>query len=171
MSVMLMVLAVAAPALAQSPVYSNADLGKPIAASEARLSPEEAVKVLRASHSIADLTDYRSPGSNGPTVVVMGESSTPWDWPATAFEPVQPLGNYYDANVYAPYGFGYAPYYATSYFNRPHHSGLRRVTSVTPAQAVQPVPPPPPASAPRHIVMSTQAAGRVMPAQAAGRRR
>ena len=33
MSVMLLVLAVAAPALAQSPVYGNADLGKPIAAS------------------------------------------------------------------------------------------------------------------------------------------
>jgi hypothetical protein len=157
---MLLALAIAAPARAQSPVYSNADLGKPIA-SAARLSPEEAVQVLRGSHSIADLTDYRSPGS-GPTIVVMGESSTPWDWPAAAFEPIQPLGNFYDGNVYAPYGgYGYAPYYATSYLNRPRHSGFTRSSTVAPSQAVQTMPASPPSSsAPRHIVNSSQPAGR-----------
>ena len=163
MSVMLLVLAVAAPALAQSPVYSNVDLGKPIAASEARLSPEEAVKVLRGSHSSADLTDYRSPGSSGPTVVVMGESSTPWDWPPATFEPVQPLGNYYDSNygnLFMPYGYGYAPYYATSYVNRPRHSDFTRGTTMTPPHAVQAMPAPPPPSARRHIVSSSQTAGR-----------
>jgi hypothetical protein len=169
-SVMLMALVVAAPAFAQSPVYSNADLGKPLAAAT-RLSPDEAVRVLRSSHSIADLTDYRSPGS-GPTIVVMGESSTPWDWPATAFEPIRPLGNYFDGNLYAPMGYGYAPYYATSYFNRPRHSGFGHTAMVTPAYAVQTAPPPPartvqtmappPArsSAPGHIVTTAQAAGR-----------
>jgi len=156
--VMLLALAVASPALAQSAVYSNADLGKPIAA-PTRLSPEEAVRVLRASHSIADLTDYHSPGG-GPTIVVMGESSTPGDWPPAAFEPVQPLGNYFDGNVYAPMGYGYAPYYATSYAKRPHHSGRGVGMGVTPPHAVQPMPPPPPASAPRHIVSSSQPAGR-----------
>jgi len=160
MSVMLMALAVTAPALAQSPVYSNADLGKPIAAAETRLSPEEAVRVLRGSHSIADLTDYRSPGS-GPTVVVMGESATPWDWPAAAFDPIQPLGDYYDGNVYAPMGYGYAPYYATSYFNRPRHSGIGRTTTVAPAHTIPPPPPPaPPSSAHGHAVMSSRPAGR-----------
>jgi hypothetical protein len=60
------------------------------------LSPEEAVRVLRGSHSIADLTDYHSPGT-GPTIVVMGDSTTPWDWPMAAFSageryaPVAPL--------------------------------------------------------------------------------
>jgi hypothetical protein len=162
MSVMLMALAVTAPAFAQSPVYTNADLGKPIATAETRLAPEQAVRVLRGSHSIADLTDYRSPGS-GPTVVVMGESTTPWDWPPAAFEPIRPLGNYYDGNSYAPYGYGYgyAPYYATSYFSRPHHSGFGRTTTVTPLRTVQTTPPPPaPSSAPRHIVMTAQSAGR-----------
>ena len=160
MSVMLLALAIAAPARAQSPVYSNADLGKPIA-SAARLSPEEAVQVLRASHSIADLTDYRAPGS-GPTIVVMGESRTPWDWPAAAFEPIQPLGNFYDGNLNAPYGgYGYAPYYGTSYFNRSRHSGFAGNTTVTPVHSVQSMPPPPPpSSASRHIVSSSQPAGR-----------
>jgi hypothetical protein len=159
LSVILMALAVAAPARAQSPTYSNADLGKPIA-SATRPSPEEAVRVLRGSHSIADLTDYRSPG-RGPTVVVMGESTTPWDWPANAFEPIRPLGNYYDENLFAPIGYGYAPYYAATYLDRPRHMSRVRsaVASVTPVHAVQ-TPPPPPPSAPRHIVMSSQTAGR-----------
>ena len=161
MSVILMALAVAAPARAQSPIYGNADLGKPIA-SATRPSPEEAVRVLRGSHSIADLTDYRSPGQ-GPTVIVMGESTTPWDWPASAFEPVRPLGNDYDGNLYAPNGYGYTPYYAASYFNRPRHTSLGRMASasVTPAHAVQTMPPPPrPSIAPRHLVMPAQTAGR-----------
>jgi hypothetical protein len=159
LSVILMALAVAAPARAQSPTYSNADLGKPIA-SATRPSPEEAVRVLRGSHSIADLTDYRSPG-RGPTVVVMGESTTPWDWPANAFEPIRPLGNYYDGNLFAPIGYGYAPYYAATYLDRPRHMSRVRsaVASLTPVHAVQ-TPPPPPPSAPRHIVMSSQTAGR-----------
>jgi hypothetical protein len=160
LSVILMALAVAAPARAQSPTYRNADLGQPIAAAT-RLSPEEAVRVLRGSHSIADLTDYRSPG-RGPTVVVMGESTTPWDWPASAFEPIRPLGSYYDGNLFAPIGYGYAPYYAASYLDRPRHASRGRfpVATVTPAHAVQAMPAPQPSSAPRHIVMSTQAAGR-----------
>jgi hypothetical protein len=161
MSVILMALAVAAPARAQSPIYGNADLGKSIAA-ETRLSPEEAVRVLRGSHSIADLTDYRSPGQ-GPTVVVMGESTTPWDWPASAFEPIRPLGNYYDGNLFAPIEYGYAPYYAATYLNRPRHTsrGRSAVATVTSAHAVQAPPPPaPPSSAPRHLVMPAQTAGR-----------
>ena len=160
MSLILLALAVAAPARAQSPTYRNADLGKPIAAAT-RLSPEEAVRVLRGSHSIADLTDYRSAG-RGPTVVVMGESTTPWDWPASAFEPIRPLGNdYYDGNLFAPIGYGYPPYYAASYFGRPRHTPRGRIATVTSAHAVQTLPAPPPASsAPRHIVMSAQAAGR-----------
>jgi hypothetical protein len=52
------------------------------------LSPEDAVRVLRGSHSIADLTDYHSPGT-GPTIVVMGDSTTPWDWPMAAFSAVE----------------------------------------------------------------------------------
>jgi hypothetical protein len=153
-------IAVAAPASAQSHVYGNADLGKP-AASEMRLSPEEAVRVLRASHSIADLTDYRSAG-HGPTIVVMGESTTPWDWPAAAFAPTRPLGGDFDSGVYAPIGFGYAPYYATSYSGRQRHSGHAPALHSRPEHiATQVPPPPPPSAAPRrHIVMSTQAAGR-----------
>jgi hypothetical protein len=159
MSVILMALTAAAPARAQSPVYSNADLGKPIAAAT-RLSPEDAVRVLRGSHSIADLTDYRSPG-RGPTIVVMGESSTPWDWPATAFEPIRPLGNDYDSNLFAPIGYGYAPSYASSYFGRGRHTNRAPFATVIPARPVQTIPPSlPPSSAPRHIVMSTHAAGR-----------
>jgi hypothetical protein len=159
MSVILIALAVAAPARAQSPIYGNADLGKPIAAAT-RLPPDEAVRVLRGSHSIADLTDYRSPG-RGPTVVVMGESTTPWDWPPNAFEPIRPLGNYDDSNLFAPIGYGYTPYYAASYINRPRHASGARIATVTSAHAVQAMPPPaPPSSAPRHIVMSSQAAGR-----------
>jgi hypothetical protein len=158
--IMLVATAIAAPASAQSHVYGNADLGKPLAA-ETRLSPEEAVRVLRGSHSIVDLTDYRSPGL-GPTIVVMGESTTPWDWPASAFEPIRPLGSYYDGNLFAPIGYGYAPYYAASYLDRPRHASRGRfpVATVTPAHAVQAMPAPQPSSAPRHIVMSTQAAGR-----------
>ena len=159
MSVILMALAVAGPARAQSPIYGNADLGKPIAAAT-RLPPEEAVRVLRGSHSIADLTDYRSPG-RGPTVVVMGESTTPWDWPANAFEPIRPLGYGYDGNLFAPIGYGYAPYYATSYFDRPRHTSLGRIATMPPAHAVQTMPSrPASSSAPRHIVMSAQPAGR-----------
>jgi len=159
MSVILMALALAAPARAQSPIYRNADLGKPIAAATP-LSPEEAVRVLRGSHSIADLTDYRSPG-RGPTVVVMGESTTPWDWPATAFEPSRPLGSDYDGNLFAPSGYGYAPYYASSYFGRPQHTPRGHSATVTSAPVVQTMPaPPPPSSASRHIVMSAQPAGR-----------
>ena len=48
MSVILMALAVAAPARAQSPIYGNADLGKSIAA-ETPLSPEEAVACCAAA--------------------------------------------------------------------------------------------------------------------------
>jgi hypothetical protein len=155
---LLVAIAAAAPAGAQSHVYGNTDLGKPVA-SEARLSPDEAVRVLRGSHSIADLTDYRSAG-HGPTIVVMGESTTPWDWPDAAFAPTRPLGNDFDSNLYAPIGIGYAPYYASSYSGRQRHSGHpRAVTGRTEHVAAQ-VPPRPPASAPRHIVMSAQAAGR-----------
>lgn len=167
MSVILVSLAVAASARAQTPIYRNADLGKPIAATTP-LSPEEAVRVLRGSHSIADLTDYRSPG-RGPAVVVMGESTTPWGWPASAFEPIRPLGNDYDGNLFAPLGYGYpagygyAPYYAASYVDLPRHMshGHIMTATVTPARAARAMPPPPPpSSAPRHIVMSSQAAGR-----------
>ncbi len=80
------------------------------------LSPEEAVAVLRGSHSIADYTDYRSPGS-GPTIVVMDGSTTPWDWPAGAFAPPRPLSN--DGDWYAPnygglYGANFRPHYGRS---------------------------------------------------------
>src|SRR5258706_175367 len=64
--VVLVAVTIAASARAQPRVYGNADLGKSIAA-ETRLAPEEAVRVLRASHSIADLTDYRSPGRGPPS--------------------------------------------------------------------------------------------------------
>jgi hypothetical protein len=155
---LLIAIAVAAPATAQSRVYGNADLGKPVAP-EARLSPDEAVRVLRGSHSIADLTDYRS-GGHGPTIVVMGESTTPWDWPAAAFAPTRPLGNDFDYNLYAPVGIGYAPYYGSSYSGRQRHSGHAQAVNGRTEHIVAQVPPRPPASAPRHIVMSTQAAGR-----------
>jgi hypothetical protein len=168
-AVMLIAIAVAAPASAQSRVYGNADLGKPIAA-ETRLSPEDAVRVLRASHSIADLTDYRSPGP-GPTIVVMGESTTPWDWPANAFAPTQPLGNdYYDlnnpyggaGNLYGAVGYGYVPsaypYYGSSHFGR-----HRRGNAVHPSVSARPgrgVAAQPPAATPRHVTMSSQSGGR-----------
>ena len=156
--IVLVATVIAAPASAQSHVYGNADLGKPLA-SETRLSPEEAVRVLRSSHSIVDLTDYRSPG-RGPTIVVMGESTTPWDWPANAFEPTRPLSNAFDYNLYAPLGYGYPPYYGTSYSSsRLMHRGHARATTARTDHVAQ-VPPPPPAIAPRHIVMSTQSAGR-----------
>src|SRR3954469_21954965 len=74
------------------------------------LSPAEAVAVLRGSHSIADYTDYRPPGL-GPTIVMMGPSTTPWDWPAyNAFTPTRPLAN--DSGYYAP---DYAPFYVPNY--------------------------------------------------------
>ena len=158
--IVLVAAVIAAPASAQSHVYGNADLGKPIA-TEARLSPEEAVRVLRGSHSIVDLTDYRSPG-RGPTIVVMGESTTPWDWPPNAFEPTRPLSNAFDYNMYAPLGYGYTPYYGTSYSSgRLMHSGYSRATTARTDHVAQvPPPPPPPPIAPRHIVTSTQPAGR-----------
>ena len=164
--IVLVATAIAAPASAQSHVYGNGDLGKPLAA-ETRLSPEEAVRVLRGSHSIVDLTDYRSPG-RGPTIVVMGESTTPWDWPPNAFEPTRPLSNAFDSNLYAPLGYGYTPYYGTSGYGytpygtsyssgrlmRPGHARATTARTDHVAQV------PPPAVAPRHIVTSTQPAGR-----------
>jgi hypothetical protein len=108
--------AIAAPALAQSPVYTNADLGKPIA-STAPLSPDEAVRVLRASHSSADLTDYHGQ-AGGPTIVptfvMMRPSLTPWEWSGS-----NSIDNQVDDNV-APWGStfyvprAFRPRFATS---------------------------------------------------------
>jgi len=159
--VVLVAVTIPAAARAQPRVYGNADLGRPIAA-ETRLAPEEAVRVLRGSHSIADLTDYRSPG-RGPTIVVMGGSTTPWDWPANAFEPTRPLANDYYGNLYAPMGYGYAPSYASSYFGRQGYGHRAHGVGARPAQAVVQIPPRPPAVAPvapRQVVMSSQTAGR-----------
>jgi hypothetical protein len=65
----------AAPAAAQSRVYTNADLGHPRAA-DARPDPAEAVAVLRGSHSIADYTDRHVAPDDGPTFVILGGSPT-----------------------------------------------------------------------------------------------
>jgi hypothetical protein len=107
------------------------------------LSPAEAVAVLRGSHSIADYTDYRSPGT-GPTVVVMGDSTTPWNWPSNAFEPTRPLAN--DAGLYAPnysgyYEPNYLPHYGLSYRSRTplatrRHVDTRQVATPRPAAPV-----------------------------------
>lgn len=157
--IVLVATAIAAPSSAQSHVYGNADLGKPVAA-ETRLSPEEAVRVLRGSHSIVDLTDYRSPG-RGATIVVMGESTTPWDWPPNAFEPTRPLSNPFDYNLNAPLGYGYTPYYGTSYSSgRLMRQGHARATTARTDRVAQVPPPPPAAIPPRHIVTSAQPAGR-----------
>jgi hypothetical protein len=156
---LLVAVTVAAPARAQSHVYGNADLGKPIAA-ETRLAPEEAVRVLRGSHSITDLTDYRSPG-RGPTIVVMGESTTPWDWPVNAFAPTRPLANDYDDSLYAPTGYGYVPYYASNYFGRQRRANpAHHAMGARPERKVAQLPPRPPVATPRHTVMSSEAGGR-----------
>lgn len=77
-------------------VASTSAVAQTVVSTHPPLSPDEAARVLRSSHSIADLTDYHSPGT-GPTIVVMGDSTTPWDWPRPYFsyreryEPVTPL--------------------------------------------------------------------------------
>jgi hypothetical protein len=111
------------------------------------LSPEEAVRVLRGSHSIADLTDYRSPGK-GPTVVVMGSSTTPWTWPDDAFVPPAPLST--DPGWYSPYNTYYGPGY-----NNTHYAPRNdRIHDRTHRTERAPAPPPPaPTPPPRHIVM------------------
>ncbi len=132
MRTLLVVLTLAAPVSAQTIVSTHPPL-----------SPEEAVAVLRGSHSVADYTDYRSPGV-GPSVVVMGPSTTPWDWPGNAFAPTRPLGN--DAGYYAP---DYAPFYVPDY--APHYGVYSRER--TPRTRIdRPVAAPRPAEA-RHIVM------------------
>ena len=112
------------------------------------LSPEEAVRVLRGSHSIADLTDYRSPGS-GPTIVVMGDSTTPWDWPMPAFSaadryaPVAPL--WPDSIVWL------SPSRTRGSFAPPHPAALSHARPAPTAPAVRVEQPPRPA--PRDIAI------------------
>lgn len=120
------------------------------------LSPEEAVRVLRGSHSIADLTDYRG-AATGPTIVVMGSSTTPWDWPAAAYTQPRPLAS--DYPFFAPhYAPRYAPRYESAFFVgsrvRQDHASRDVVERPAPPRAVTPG---------RHIEMSAApSAGRAV---------
>jgi hypothetical protein len=116
------------------------------------LSPEEAVRVLRASHSIADLTDYHSPGE-GPTVVIMGSSTTPWTWPDDAIGP-RPLSN--DPGWLNPYDMYYGPGYYNGYSNGYYAPRTDRMHDRTRRSEAKPAPPPPP---PRHVVMPAVGGG------------
>lgn len=119
------------------------------------LSPAEAAAVLRGSHSIADYTDYRSPGT-GPTIVVMGPSTTPWDWSPASFAPTRPLAN--DGGYYAP---DYAPFYGSHYgttYGR-HTYGAYARTARSRGRIDRPVVAPRPRVEPVHLTMPSARAG------------
>ncbi len=101
---LLLVLA-ATPVAAQSHLYTNADLGRPISAT-GPTTPAEAVRILRASRSPYDVTDvpfYRV-RAIGPEVVVAGNASSgPWDWPREAYEPIRPLSEPWSSSMYLPW--------------------------------------------------------------------
>lgn len=120
------------------------------------LSPEEAVRVLRGSHSIADLTDYRSPGT-GPTVVVTGASMTPWDWPSDARAPVLPLApTLWEDTFYIPRG--YRAYGDDAHSFRSGGGGHRAAPRVrADAPAASPAPP-----APIHLRVDAASSGAVV---------
>lgn len=88
----LAVLLTSAPAFAQTFISTHPPL-----------SPAEAVAVLRASHSAADWTDYRGVAPPGPAIVVMGGSTTPWDWPTPRDSIVSTQSG---LPFFVPYGFG-----------------------------------------------------------------
>jgi hypothetical protein len=69
-----------------------------------RLSPSEAVTVLRSSHSPADLTDTALFVPERPEALwLLGPTSaTPWTWPPEASTPVAPLSR----QPYLAYGRG-----------------------------------------------------------------
>jgi hypothetical protein len=124
------------------------------------LSPGEAVRVLRASHSPADRTDAPFVDLSGPHIVIFRGSTTPWDWPADAYTPIAPLSN-------QPYGYGYGygapfwPYggasvglsFSGNRFASHIHDGRRERHQVALS------PPPLPQAPPRSIVVRDSTAG------------
>ncbi len=109
---LLLLVLVVAPAAAQSRLYTNADLARPLSAT-GPTTPAEAVRILRTSHSPYDVTDVPFYGANrmiGPEVVIAGHASSgPWDWPAEAYEPIRPLSEPWSSSMYLPWQ-GFYPY-------------------------------------------------------------
>jgi hypothetical protein len=104
---LVVVLLTAAPAFAQSRVYTNADLGKPLAAT-LTTSPAEAAAIL-APHQFV----YVPPAPAGPTLVLFGGSPTTGPYGEFApFAQAQRLdGTLYSdwpwrSTAYLPYGYG-----------------------------------------------------------------
>jgi hypothetical protein len=76
-----------APARAQTRVYTNADLGRPLPPIEA-VSPE--VLAAMAARQFSAPPQY----PDGPVVFIIGDgrpTAGPWEWPPEAFAPIQPL--------------------------------------------------------------------------------
>ena len=81
-------------------------VGLPATIAAQRPSPEEAVAVLRASHSIADLTDAHFGSGPGPQVFVMNSSPTAGPFGEfKPFGPTEPLSR--GPYVFGGRGFGY----------------------------------------------------------------
>ena len=82
------VLLVAPPAFAQSRVYTNADLGKPLSTDRPSISAEE----LRglADRQFTALPDDAA----GPRVVILrgAPEDGPWDWPRDTVDQAEPEG-------------------------------------------------------------------------------
>jgi hypothetical protein len=85
---LLILLLTGAPVFAQTRVYTNADLGRPL--SPSRPTPTADELAALAAHQFTLPPDYPI----GPHVVILGEghpSSTPWDWARETYEPIPPF--------------------------------------------------------------------------------
>jgi hypothetical protein len=81
-------LLVASPAFAQSRVYTNADLGKPLSTDRPTVSDEE-LRAL-AERQFTPALDYPS----APHVLILrgAPEDGPWDWPRDAVDQAEPDG-------------------------------------------------------------------------------
>jgi hypothetical protein len=125
LSALFVLLAAAAPARAQSHVYTNADLGRPLDRT-VTVSPEILEGMTARQFTLPPM--YPS----APTVVIIGDgraTAGPWEWPPEAYIPIQPL------SLSSQSAFGYGGYsFSSGYYGGRYNSP--RVSSMTIAPSV-----------------------------------